>query len=133
MSHLFLNSSSPPLGILSLACHEFSAIQAFAYLSWLIRESSLLELVRPQSLINHQVFGYNIVLLSFSIMAANRGVAIWTQSVKTADFNGSSLPQNVQQSVMQQPQYAGFSTAQYPPQAGHLQSPSAGHPMSVQV
>ena len=45
MSHFFLNSSFPPLGIysqvLSQTCREFSAIQAFAYLNWLIRKSSL--------------------------------------------------------------------------------------------
>ena len=74
-------------------------------------------------------------------MAANRGVAIWTQSVKTADFLGSSPPlQNVQQPVMQQPQNTGVSPAQYPPQAGvqagwagHPQAPSPAHLTSVQV
>jgi len=70
MSHLFLNSSSPPSGI----CPEFSAIQAFAYLNWLIRESSLLGLVRPQTSSNNKFSA--TVLLSFHS-------ALWPQTVES--------------------------------------------------
>jgi len=50
------------------ACHEYKAIQAFAFLTWIL------------------LLGYTIVLLVLSCIAASRGRPVWFTSVRDAQF-----------------------------------------------
>jgi len=50
------------------ACHEYNAIQAFAFLTWIL------------------LLGYAIVLLVLSCIAASRGSSVWFTSVRDAHF-----------------------------------------------
>ncbi|GLB33399.1 hypothetical protein LshimejAT787_0102830 [Lyophyllum shimeji] len=97
-------------------CREISAVQAFAHLAWLV------------------LFGYLGALITFSLIAANRGYnRVWFQSVKETEFNAPP----VHQQPMQQPMQTQYLPAQntgvsYPPQG----SPApgwAGQPQQVPV
>jgi len=54
---------------LTTACHEYSAIQAFAFLNWII------------------LMGYTTALLVLSIMAAQKGHSVWVSSVRETNFD----------------------------------------------
>ncbi|RDB20527.1 hypothetical protein Hypma_012390 [Hypsizygus marmoreus] len=113
------------------ACKEFSVIQAFGFLNWLI------------------LLGYTSTLFAFTLIAANRGQkAVWTQSVKNTDFNAQAVtgtttaPQfqtdKIQQQQFISPQSSGapqqqaghspVGASQYPPQAGWAGQPQASGP-----
>jgi len=52
----------------STTCHEFVAVEAFAFIVWII------------------LMGYCLLLLIFSIIGASRGHKVWTSSVKETNF-----------------------------------------------
>ncbi|KAF9468767.1 hypothetical protein BDZ94DRAFT_1317362 [Collybia nuda] len=103
---------------LNTACREFSAIQAFSFLNWLI------------------LLGYTLTLFAFSLVAANRGNAVWTSAVNSADFNAPVTPQHNHGDKTIAPQFSGASQpvypvqTQYPPQ-GPVAPGWTGQPQSV--
>ncbi|KAG5649334.1 hypothetical protein H0H81_004560 [Sphagnurus paluster] len=93
-------------------CQIISAIQAFSHLSWLI------------------LIAYFIALLSFSIMAANRGNPVWLQSVKDANFDAPAAPAAAPAPEQTQQQYAAAPVSHTPAPAGAY--PPQGSPAPVQ-
>lgn len=64
--------------------------------------------------------GYSIVLLTYTLIAAQRGHSVWTSSVKETDFNAphvAGAPQQVQTDKPQEyipTQHSGIPQAGYP-------------------
>ncbi|KIY45978.1 hypothetical protein FISHEDRAFT_76211 [Fistulina hepatica ATCC 64428] len=54
------------------ACHEFQAIQAFAFLNWIL------------------LMVYFIILFFMAVLGASKGGHVWTAAVKAAEFGGLS-------------------------------------------
>ncbi|KAJ4472086.1 hypothetical protein J3R30DRAFT_1028009 [Lentinula aciculospora] len=99
---------------LATACHEFSAIEAFSFLAWIV------------------LMGYNITLLVYAIIGANRGNKTWTSSVA----DGLLTPRG--DTVPVTPMSTGGGAApsmQYPPQQQQPQwTGQSNHtPMTAQV
>jgi len=95
---------------------EVSAIQAFSHLAWLV------------------LFGYLGTLITFSIIAANRGYnRVWYQSVKETEFNAPPVqPAPMQAQQIVPAQNTGVPQAVYPPQGSPVPG-WAGQPQQVPV
>jgi hypothetical protein len=112
---VFFNSSCGYIDqIVNTACHEVQALEAFAFLTWLI------------------LLAYTITLLVYAIIGSSRGHKTWTSTVKQGNF----LAPAGQTGGVQQPQYQQGQPAmppmhQYPPPNPSPQSypaPGAGYP-----
>ncbi|KIY45979.1 hypothetical protein FISHEDRAFT_76212 [Fistulina hepatica ATCC 64428] len=79
-------------GKINTACHEFQAIEAFAFINWIL------------------LMGYFVALLVMAILGARKGGRIWTASVKAAEFGGIGLSTEKPTTTTVQP-----ATTQYPP------------------
>ncbi|KAJ3734488.1 hypothetical protein DFJ43DRAFT_128509 [Lentinula guzmanii] len=101
---------------LATACHEFSAIEAFSFLTWIV------------------LMGYNITLLVYALIGANRGNKTWTSSV------GDGLLMSRGEPVPVTPMSTGGDyshtapSMQYPPQQQPQWTGQSNHtPMTAQV
>jgi len=103
---------------LSTVCHEFSAIEAFSFLAWII------------------LLGYNITLLTFAIIGSTRGNRTWTSTVRDGGFldrnNTNGVPAQTPMSTGGGFSSTAPSTMQYPPHQQQFQ-PNHAPPMTAQV
>ncbi|OJT15687.1 hypothetical protein TRAPUB_5065 [Trametes pubescens] len=69
--------------ILNQACNETRAIEAFAFITWLVREYPVIcpDIAIPLTLA-YPVLAYTITLLTVALLNASRGAPMWTSSVK---------------------------------------------------
>ncbi|KAH7922856.1 hypothetical protein BV22DRAFT_1016507 [Leucogyrophana mollusca] len=108
---------------LFLACHEFGAVEAFAFLNFII------------------LLIYTVVILVFAIIATSRGNNVWFTSVKEANFTApaSSAPAQPQQHPLSQYPGTPATQPQSPPQqpeyynsyTGNQVPPQAPQPQQV--
>ncbi|KAJ3912964.1 hypothetical protein F5877DRAFT_71959 [Lentinula edodes] len=101
---------------LATACHEFGAIEAFSFLAWIV------------------LMGYNITLLVYAIVGANRGNKTWTSTVGDGLLTprGDAVPVTPMSTGGE---YSGAAPSmQYPPQQQPQWTGQSNHtPMTAQV
>ena len=104
-------------------CHEYQAIEGFAFLIWMLREFTTVCFMSYLNLplVNFAVMVYSIIVLVMAIIGSSRGYKTWTNSVKNANFLGPTEEVVPPAEIQPAPLQPSMQQYHYAPPNSHFQ------------